>query len=50
MIEITNPEEVEQGQPARYRRICEVSEDEILPKGSRWSSDAVHAGMNRDQR
>jgi glyoxylase-like metal-dependent hydrolase (beta-lactamase superfamily II) len=49
MIEITNPEEVEQGQPARYRRICEVSEDEILPKGSRWSSDAVHAGMNRDQ-
>jgi len=32
MIEITNPDEVEQGKPARYRRLYEVSESEILPK------------------
>lgn len=32
MIEITNPEEVEQGKPARYRRLREISESEILPK------------------
>lgn len=32
MIEITNFDEVEQGQPARYRRIREFSEAEILPK------------------
>lgn len=32
MIEITNFEEVEQGQPARYRRTREFSGNEILPK------------------
>lgn len=32
MIEVTNFEEVEQGQPARYRRLREISENEILPK------------------
>jgi glyoxylase-like metal-dependent hydrolase (beta-lactamase superfamily II) len=32
MIEITNPDEVEQGKPARYRRLREVSDSEILPK------------------
>jgi glyoxylase-like metal-dependent hydrolase (beta-lactamase superfamily II) len=32
MIEITNPDELEQGKPARYRRFREVSESEILPK------------------
>ena len=32
MIEITNPAELESGQPARYRRLREISNDEILPK------------------
>ncbi len=32
MIEITNFDEVEQGQPARYRRLREFSDTEILPK------------------
>lgn len=32
MIEITNPDELEQGLPARYRRLREVSESELLPK------------------
>ena len=32
MIEITNPSEMEQGQPARYRLLRQVSESEILPK------------------
>ena len=32
MIEITNFEEVEQGQPARYRRTREISDSEILSK------------------
>lgn len=32
VIEVTNFEQVEQGQPARYRRLREVSENEILPK------------------
>lgn len=32
MIEITNPDEVEQGLPARYRRLREIADDEILPK------------------
>jgi len=32
MIEITNPDELEQDKPARYRRLREVSESEILPK------------------
>jgi glyoxylase-like metal-dependent hydrolase (beta-lactamase superfamily II) len=36
MIEVTNFEEVEQGQPARYRRLQEVSETEILPKEKRY--------------
>jgi glyoxylase-like metal-dependent hydrolase (beta-lactamase superfamily II) len=32
MIEITNPNEVEQGRPARYRRLREISESELIPK------------------
>ena len=32
LIEITNPGEVEQGQPAKYRRLREIADDEILPK------------------
>ena len=32
MIEITNPDDMEQGMPARYRRLREVSDSEILPK------------------
>lgn len=32
MIEITNFEELEKGQPARYRRLREISDVEILPK------------------
>jgi glyoxylase-like metal-dependent hydrolase (beta-lactamase superfamily II) len=32
MIEITNANELEQGSPARYRRLREISNDEILPK------------------
>jgi glyoxylase-like metal-dependent hydrolase (beta-lactamase superfamily II) len=32
MIEITNPSEMEQGQPARYRLLRQVSESELLPK------------------
>jgi hypothetical protein len=32
MIEITNPGEVEQGLPARYQRLREIVDDEILPK------------------
>jgi len=32
MIEITNPGEMEQGSPARYRRLREISDSEILPK------------------
>jgi Zn-dependent hydrolases, including glyoxylases len=32
MIEITNPDDLEQGAPARYRRLREVSDSEILPK------------------
>ena len=31
MIEVTNSEEVEQGLPARYRRLRELADDEILP-------------------
>jgi glyoxylase-like metal-dependent hydrolase (beta-lactamase superfamily II) len=31
MIEIMNPAEVEQGNPARYRRLREISDEEILP-------------------
>lgn len=30
MIEIINPEEMEQGQPARYRRLREISDSELL--------------------
>ncbi len=33
-IEITNPEELEKGQPARYRRLRDISDSEILPKES----------------
>lgn len=32
MIEIVNPDELEQGRPARYRRLREVPDSEILPK------------------
>jgi hypothetical protein len=32
MIEITNADEVEQGLPARYRRLRNIANDEILPK------------------
>jgi glyoxylase-like metal-dependent hydrolase (beta-lactamase superfamily II) len=32
LIEIVNAEEVEQGLPARYRRVREISASEILPK------------------
>ena len=32
LIEITNADEVEQGMPARYRRLREIADDEILPK------------------
>jgi glyoxylase-like metal-dependent hydrolase (beta-lactamase superfamily II) len=32
MIGITNPDDLEQGMPARYRRLREVSDSEILPK------------------
>ena len=33
-IEITNPAELEKGQPARYRRLRDISDSEILPKES----------------
>jgi glyoxylase-like metal-dependent hydrolase (beta-lactamase superfamily II) len=32
MIEITNPDELEQGKPARYRLLREISESELLSK------------------
>lgn len=32
MVEITNPDEVEQGLPARYRRLGEIADHAILPK------------------
>ncbi len=32
MIEITNPDELEQGGIARYRRLREISESDLLPK------------------
>ena len=32
MIEIVNPSELEQGRPARYRRLREIPDSEILPK------------------
>jgi glyoxylase-like metal-dependent hydrolase (beta-lactamase superfamily II) len=32
MIEITNSDELMQGKPARYRRLREISDSEILPK------------------
>ena len=32
LIEIMNAGEVEQGIPARYRRLREIADDEILPK------------------
>ena len=31
-IEITNPNDVEQGLPTRYKRLREIADDEILPK------------------
>jgi len=36
MIEITNPDDLEQGMPARYRRLRNVSDSEILPKESAY--------------
>jgi glyoxylase-like metal-dependent hydrolase (beta-lactamase superfamily II) len=32
MIEIMNPNEVEQGQPAKYLRVRDIEEEDILPK------------------
>jgi glyoxylase-like metal-dependent hydrolase (beta-lactamase superfamily II) len=32
MIEITNPDEVERGQPAKYLRMREIPDEEILPQ------------------
>jgi glyoxylase-like metal-dependent hydrolase (beta-lactamase superfamily II) len=32
LIEIINPEEMEKGQPARYRRLRDIPDSEILPK------------------
>lgn len=32
LIEITNPDEMEQGKPARYRRLRELQESDLLPK------------------
>jgi len=32
VLEITNSDEVEQGRPARYRRMRDISDSEILPK------------------
>lgn len=32
MIGITNPDELEQGRPARYRRLREIPDSEMLPK------------------
>jgi len=32
LIEITNADEVEQGRPARYQRLREIADEEILPK------------------
>ena len=32
MIEIVNADEVEQGSPAKYRRLRDISDSEILPK------------------
>lgn len=36
MIEITNPDEMEQGRPARYHRLRDIPNSEILPKENRY--------------
>ena len=36
MIEITNPDELEQGRPARYRRLRDIPDTEILPKEKKY--------------
>ncbi|HXQ38013.1 MAG TPA: hypothetical protein VN843_28660, partial [Anaerolineales bacterium] len=36
MIEMTNTDEVEQGLPARYRRLHDVPDAEILPKERKY--------------
>jgi hypothetical protein len=36
MIEITNADEVEEGLPARFRRLREIADDEILPKERKY--------------
>ena len=36
IIEIANIDEVEQGLPARYRRLREIADDEILPKERKY--------------
>jgi len=39
MIELINPDEVEQGLPAKYQRLREIADAEILPKrDTRWLS------------
>ena len=47
MISITNPNEVEQGLPARYQRLREITDDEIWPKqrNTRWPSSPAFAGV-----
>jgi hypothetical protein len=32
MIELTNPNEVKEGLPAKYQRLREIADDELLPK------------------
>lgn len=36
MIEITNPDELEQGRPARYGRLRDIPNSEILPKEKKY--------------
>jgi len=36
MIEITNPDELEKGRPARYRRLRDIPDSEILPKEKKY--------------
>ena len=36
MIEIVNPDEIEQGGPTRYRRLREIPDSELLPKEQKY--------------
>jgi len=36
MIEIMNADEMERGGPARYRRLCEIPDPELLPKEQKY--------------